>query len=67
MRFSPQRPTSPRAAAADHPPAALYPTSGGDTGRSRRLTVGTADLNLATCCLPRGRSLGIDAVVEVFR
>jgi hypothetical protein len=67
MRSSLQRPASPRAAAVNHPPAVLCPAAGGDTGRSRKLTADNADLNLVTCYLPRGRSLGTDAVVEVFR
>jgi hypothetical protein len=32
-----------------------------------QLTVGNAGLNLVTCYLPRGRSLGTGAMVEVFR
>jgi hypothetical protein len=67
MRSSLQRPASPRAAAANHPPAVLCPTAGGDTGRPRKLTADNADLNLLTCYLPRGRSLGTDAIVEVLR
>jgi hypothetical protein len=67
MRSSLQRPASPWAAAANHPPAVPCPTAGGDTGRSRKLTTITADLNLVTCYLPRGRSLGTNAVVEVLR
>jgi hypothetical protein len=67
MRSSLQRQASPRAAAANQPPAVPCPTAGGDTGRSRKLTADNADPNLATCYLPCGRSLGTDAVVEVFR
>ena len=67
MRSSLQRPASPRAAAANHPPAVPCRTAGGDIGRSRKLTAGIADLNLVTCYLPRGRSLGTDAIVEIFR
>jgi hypothetical protein len=32
---------------------------------AHKLTVHNADLNLVTCYLPRGRSFGTDAVVEV--
>jgi hypothetical protein len=67
MRSSLQRPASPRAAAANQPPAVPCPAAGGDTGRSRKLTAGNAYQNLVTCYLPRGRSLGTDAVLEVFR
>jgi len=67
MRSAPQRLTSPRTGSANHLPAAPCPTAGGDTGRSRKLTVGNANFILETCCLPRGRSLGADAVVEVLR
>lgn len=67
MRSSRQRPESPQAAAANHPPAVPLRAAGGDTGRARKLTVDNADLNLETCYLPRGSSLGTDAVVEVFR
>jgi hypothetical protein len=67
MRSWLQRPASPRAAAANHPPAVPRPTPGGDTGRPRKLTADNTDPNLATCYLPRRRSLGTDAIVEVFR
>jgi hypothetical protein len=67
MRCSTQRPASLRATAVDHPPAASRHAAGGDIGWSRTLTAGNANLNPGTCYVLRGRWLGTDAVVEVFR
>jgi len=67
MRSYRQRPASPRAAAANQPPTVPLPAAGGDTGRSRRLAAEYDDVGLVTYYLPRGRSLGTDATVEVFR
>jgi hypothetical protein len=67
MRSWMQRPASPRATAANQPPAVLCRTAGDVTGRPREFTAGNADLNRVTCSLPRVRSLGTDAMVEVLR
>ena len=67
MRSSIQRPASPRAAAAGHPPAVPLTAARGNSGRVRELTADRAGLNLVTCYPPRGLSPGTDAVAEVCR
>jgi len=66
MRLYRQRPASLRAAANQRPTVPL-PTAGGDTGRPRRLAADNGDVRPVTCYLSRGRSLGTEATVEVFR
>jgi hypothetical protein len=65
MHFYLHRPASPLAAAASH--RLSCPATSGDIGRARKLTAGNADLNFVSCSLPRGRSLGTNAVMEVLR
>jgi hypothetical protein len=65
MHFYLHRPASPLAASASH--RVSCPATGGDVGRARTPAAGNADLNFLSSSLPRGRSLGTSAVVEVFR
>jgi hypothetical protein len=67
MRSSMQRPASPRAAAAGHPPAIPLTVARDTSGRAPELTADEAGLNLVRCYLPHGLSLGTDAVAEVSR
>ena len=64
MHFYLHRPASPLAAAS-HPVSC--PATGGDVSRARKPAASNAGLNFVSCSLPRGRSLGTSAMVEVFR
>lgn len=65
MHFSMHRLASLLAAAPSH--RVSCPATGGDVGRAHKAPAGNADLNVVSCSLPRGRSLGTSAVVEVLR
>jgi hypothetical protein len=65
MHFHLHRPASPLAAAAGH--RVSCPATEGDVARARKLTAGYAGLNVVSCILRRGRSLGTNAVMEVLR